>query len=228
MSSNEGNPTHFSCFFKAQDSKAEGEKWPIVVVYKKNRIFVIDKVEKKPDSKRAEIIRFLVIGVVATIFDFGTKLLVSSWMKGLNEWLILGISTFAGFVIGVIVNYVFSVLWVFQNVADKGAAKKQSKFWLFVLLGFIGLLISEVIFYVFHYLFINVSDINIVDGSNSPKGILKGDWSFLSDKNFWIYAVIFCVSTLIVLVWNYKSRKKWIFIAPKAEETPAEPPSESK
>jgi ABC-type Mn2+/Zn2+ transport system permease subunit len=84
-------------------------------------------------------------------------------------------------------------------------------------LGFIGLLISEVIFYGFHYLFISVSDINIVDGSNSPKEILKGDWSFLSDKNFWIYFAIFCVSTLIVLVWNYKSRKKWIFIEPKKE-----------
>ncbi|MFA6620094.1 MAG: GtrA family protein [Bacilli bacterium] len=178
----------------------------------------MDKQASKKESKSLEILRFLIIGLVATGFDFLTKLLVSSWMKGLNEWLILGVSTLAGFVIGVIVNYVFSVLWVFQNVADQGAAKKQSKFWLFVFLGFIGLLISEVIFYGFHYLFISVSDINIVEGSNSPKGITKGDWNFLSNKNFWVYFAIFCVSTLIVLVWNYKSRKKWIFIAPKTEE----------
>lgn len=177
----------------------------------------------KKDSKSLEIIRFLVIGVVATGFDFLTKLLVSSWMKGLNSWLILGVSTLAGFVIGVIVNYVFSVLWVFQNVADKGAAKKQSKFWLFVLLGFVGLVISEAIFYGSHYLLISVSDINIVDGSNSPEGITKGDWSFLSDKNFWVYFAIFCVSTLIVLIWNYKSRKKWIFIEPKKENPALEP-----
>ena len=182
----------------------------------------MEKQTAAKDSKSREIIRFLVIGIVATGFDFLTKLLISSWMKGLNEWLILGVSTLAGFVIGVIVNYIFSVLWVFQNVADKGVAKKQSKFWLFVLLGFIGLLISEVIFYGFHYLFISVSDINIVDGSNSPKEILKGDWSFLSDKNFWIYFAIFCVSTLIVLVWNYKSRKKWIFIEPKKEGAASE------
>src|SRR5574344_1760604 len=112
----------------------------------------------KKDSKGLEIIRFLVIRVVATGLDVLTKLLVSSWMKGLNSWLILGVSTLAGFVIGVIVNYVFSVLWVFQNVADKGAAKKQSKFWLFVLLGFVGLVISEAIFYGSHYLLISVSD----------------------------------------------------------------------
>src|SRR5574344_2828645 len=122
----------------------------------------------KKDSKGLEIIRFLVIGVVATGFDFLTKLLVSSWMKGLNSWLILGVSTLAGFVIGVIVNYIFSILWVFQNVADKGAAKKQSKFWLFVFLGFIGLLISLVIFYSFFYLLKVATNgaINLVDGSN--------------------------------------------------------------
>jgi putative flippase GtrA len=180
--------------------------------------------QSKKDSSTLEILRFLVIGVVATLFDFLTKLLVSGLMKDANEWLSLGISTLAGFVVGVIVNYVFSILWVFQNVADKNAAKKQSKFWLFVLLGFIGLVISEVIFYGSHYLFIHVSDVDIVEGSNAPKAIIHGDWSFLSDKNFWIYFAIFCVSTLIVLIWNYKSRKKWIFIAPAkpTEEQKAE------
>ena len=177
----------------------------------------MQKNKSNSTARGPEILRFLVIGIVATIFDFLTKLGVSSLMKGQNEWLILGISTLAGFVIGVIVNYIFSVIWVFQNVADKKAAKTQSKFWLFVLLGFIGLLISEGIFYGSHYLLL-LGGVNIVEGSNAPKEIFHGDWSFLSSRNFWIYFVIFCVSTLIVLVWNYLSRKKWIFIAPKADE----------
>jgi putative flippase GtrA len=177
----------------------------------------MQKNKSNSTARGPEILRFLVIGIVATIFDLLTKLGVSSLMKGLNESLILGISTLAGFVIGVIVNYIFSVIWVFQNVADKNAAKTQSKFWLFVLLGFIGLLISEGIFYGSHYL-LQFAGINIVNGSYAPKGIFHGDWSFLSSLNFWIYFVIFCVSTLIVLVWNYLSRKKWIFIAPKADE----------
>jgi putative flippase GtrA len=179
----------------------------------------MDNTNTKKYSKKAEIIRFLVIGIVATIFDFLTKLLVSGLMKGANEWLILTISTVAGFVVGVIVNYIFSILWVFQNVADKGAAKKQSKFWLFVFLGFIGLLISLVIFYGSHYVLKAATNgaINIVDGSNAPKEIFKGNWSFLSNGSFWVYFAIFCVSTLIVLIWNYKSRKKWIFIEPKSE-----------
>lgn len=183
----------------------------------KTKITIMDKTNNQKYSKKAEIIRFLVIGIVATIFDFFTKLLVSGFMKGGNEWVILTVSTIAGFVIGVIVNYIFSILWVFQNVADKGAAKKQSKFWLFVFLGFIGLLISLVIFYGFHYFLKAVTNngINIVDGSNAPKAIFQGDWSFLWNGSFWVYFAIFCVSTLIVLIWNYKSRKKWIFIEPK-------------
>src|SRR5574344_1979371 len=127
----------------------------------------------KKDSKGLEIIRFLVIGVVATGFDFLTKLLVSSWMKGLNSWLILGVSTLAGFIIGVAVNYIFSILWVFQNVADKNAAKKQSKLWLFVFLGFIGLFISLWIFYGSDYFFLAVTGeaINLDSGSKAPMNI---------------------------------------------------------
>lgn len=182
----------------------------------------MDKTDAKKRSHKAEIVRFLVIGIVATIFDFLTKLLVSGLLKNTNEWLSLGISTFAGFVIGVAVNYIFSVLWVFQNVADKNAAKKQSKLWLFVLLGFIGLLISLAIFYGSHYFFLAVTSgaIDIVSGSKSPMDIFHGDWSFFSNGSFWVYFGIFCVSTLIVLVWNYKSRKKWIFIEPK-EDAPS-------
>ena len=186
----------------------------------------MDNANVKNYSHSAEIVRFLIIGIVATIFDFLTKLLASGLLKGLNEWTVLTISTLAGFAVGVIVNYVFSILWVFQNVEDKGTAKKQSKFWLFVFLGFIGLLISLGIFYGSHYLlkFATSDFINIVDGSKKPIAIFHGDWSFLWDASFWVYSLIFCVSTLIVLIWNYKSRKKWIFIEPKGKG-PSEPSS---
>jgi putative flippase GtrA len=181
-------------------------------------------------NKKLEILRFLVIGIVATIFDFLTKTLVAGLTKSWNATFNFGVSILAGFVVGVIVNYVFSVLWVFQNVADKHAAKTQSKFWLFVLLGFIGLLISEGIFFGSRYLIL-FGGVDISVGQQSPMAIFHGDWSFLSSLDFWVYFIIFCLSTLIVLVWNYWSRKKWIFIAPK--EGPAlaktsEKPDESK
>ncbi|MCR5490855.1 MAG: GtrA family protein [Bacilli bacterium] len=167
-----------------------------------------------------EIVRFLVIGVVATIADAGTRLVVSYFMKDANEYLTTGISVIAGFVVGVIVNYIFSILWVFQNVKDKNAAKTQSKFWLFVLLGFIGLLFHEVLNYGCGALF-NLAGISLTQGQASVLATIKdGTWAFLWSLDFWMWFLVFCVGTLIVLVWNYWSRKKWIFIAPKeGEET---------
>ena len=130
-----------------------------------------------------------------------------------------GVSVLAGFIVGVLVNYIFSVLWVFQDVKDKKAARTQSKFWLFVLLGFIGLVFHEVLNYGAGALF-NLGGISIVDGQASVLSTIKdGTWSFLSRLDFWMWAVIFVVGTLIVLVWNYWSRKKWIFIAPKEDES---------
>lgn len=166
-------------------------------------------------SRKWEIIRFLIIGVVATIFDAGTRLLVAYLLRNAPEWVATGISVLAGFIVGVVVNYIFSILWVFKNVADENRAKKQSAFWLFVLLGFIGLLFHEGLNYGSEALF-NLGGISILAGQQMVIDTIKdGTWAFFGSINFWMWAIIFVVGTLIVLVWNYWSRKKWIFIAPK-------------
>ena len=176
-------------------------------------------------SRMAEIIRFLIIGVVATIFDAATRLGIAYLLEKANapELVTTGVSVLAGFVVGVLVNYIFSVLWVFQDVKDKKAARTQSKFWLFVLLGFIGLVFHEVLNYGAGALF-NLGGISIVNGQALVLATIKdGTWAFLSSIEFWMWAIIFVVGTLIVLVWNYWSRKKWIFIAPaQGEEKPQE------
>ena len=87
-------------------------------------------------NKKLEILRFLVIGIVATIFDFLTKTLVAGLTKSWNATFNFGVSILAGFVVGVIVNYVFSVLWVFQNVADKHVYRWQLLQSLLALCGF--------------------------------------------------------------------------------------------
>ena len=180
------------------------------------------KPSKINKDQMMEIVRFLVIGVVATIADAGTRLVISYLMRDLNEFLTTGVSVIAGFVVGVIVNYVFSIIWVFQNVKDKNAAKTQSKFWLFVLLGFIGLLFHEVLNYGAGALF-NLAGISLTGGQAMVLSTIKdGTWAFFGSIDFWMWFLIFALGTLIVLVWNYWSRKKWIFIAPKeGEETNA-------
>ena len=164
-------------------------------------------------SRLAEIIRFLIIGVVATIFDAATRLGTAYLLRNAHEAIATGVSVLAGFIVGVIVNYIFSFLWVFQDVKDKKAARTQSKFWLFVLLGFIGLLFHEGLNYGAGALF-NLGGISLVEGQASVLATIRdGTWAFFGSIDFWMWALIFVLGTLIVLVWNYWSRKKWIFIA---------------
>ena len=195
------------------------------------------KKEAKKKSLGWEILRFVVVGLVAAICDFLTKSITAwglgkAWDSSVEPYsaLTLGISVFAGFVIGVIVNYILSRIWVFQNVADKKKANSQSRFWLFVFLGFIGLLISEGIFYGLHYALLPAG-VSVVKGSESiMNDWKKGSWAFFGEADFWTYAGVFVFSTLVVMVWNYWSRKKWIFVAPKEkkEGTPAPIPQEAK
>ena len=189
------------------------------------------KKEAKKKSIGLEILRFVVVGLVAAICDFLTKSITAwglgkAWDSSVEPYsaLTLGISVFAGFVIGVIVNYILSRIWVFQNVADKKKANSQSRFWLFVFLGFIGLLISEGIFYGLHYALLPAG-VSVVKGSESiMNDWKKGNWAFLGEADFWTYAGVFVFSTLVVMVWNYLSRKKWIFVAPKEKKEDASAP----
>ncbi len=178
-----------------------------------------------------EVIRFLVVGVIATIFDFLTKLIAAKVFSALgmdgeiysdgsfNLFSLAGLnytlSIVCGFIIGVLVNYLLSRIWVFQNVEDRNKSNSLGNFFLFVFLGFIGLLISLLIFWGAVFLVpLIVPGIDVYVGSKS----IAMDLSFLSLGAFWAYFIVFCFSTIVVMVWNYLSRKKWIFKAPKAKK----------
>ena len=97
----------------------------------------------KSKSIGLEIVRFLIVGVAATVFDFLTKLLAAKGLTALGidgEIYVNGniqiltkaglnytLSIVCGFIIGVIVNYILSRVWVFQNVADKKTVDKNNK-----------------------------------------------------------------------------------------------------
>ena len=195
---------------------------------------------KREQSIAREVLRFLVVGVIATIFDFLTKLVAAKifsifgidgilynngqWnlfsLAGLNYTL----SIVSGFVIGVLINYLLSRIWVFQNVADKRKSNSVGNFFLFVLLGFAGLILSLSIFWSAVFLVpLMIPGIDVYEGSKS----ISVDFSFFSSGDFWAYFVVFAVSTLIVMIWNYLSRKKWIFKAPETKkEAPKATPKE--
>lgn len=85
-----------------------------------------------------QIIRFSIVGVIATIIDYII-------LYGLTEYLNINylISSTISFSISLIVNYILSIKWVF-NTKRKQNIKEVL---IFAILSIIGLLINEIILY---------------------------------------------------------------------------------
>ena len=140
----------------------------------------------------SEIIRFLIVGGLATVIDFlamGITLYCfepNLYPHFYNVWIGGGapstlatiIGTAIGFIVGLIFNYIFSIIFVFQ---DKGNSKTTKGFIIFTLLSIGGLLIHVIGMYI---------------GYN------------LMGINEWLLKIIF---TIIVLIYNYITRKVIIF-----------------
>jgi len=143
-----------------------------------------------------EIIRFIIVGGIATLVDF----LVASLFQyvifpSTDVWLLLGfinvtaaifVSTIMGFSFGVVVNYVLSILVVFKDVENKKTSRSISGFLIFLGLGIVGFIIN----------------LSIKELANA---IIKFEGHF-----FW-FAFIFALATLIVLIYNYITRKIFLF-----------------
>ena len=87
--------------------------------------------------------RYLIVGGGAFAVDFGTLTLCQEFLiPDLNGWG-LSISTTLAFIAGLIFNYVFSLIFVFQQVSQKGEGKSVWEFTLFTIIGVIGLLLTN-------------------------------------------------------------------------------------
>lgn len=142
----------------------------------------------------AEIIRFLIVGGLATLIDYFTMGVVlylfnpALYPHFYNVWIGGGspstlatiIGTSIGFVVSLIFNYILSLMFVFQ---EKGNSRSAKGFIMFTLLAIGGLLINMVGMYIGYDLL----------------GI-----------NEWLVKIFF---TIVVLVYNYVTRKFFIFKA---------------
>lgn len=131
-----------------------------------------------------EIVRFALVGIIAAVFDFATFSIVRYVAfadVSINQAVISAVSVTCGFIIGVIINYICSVTMVFKNKTDKDISKKPYGMLLFVVLGAVGLFIGIGLEILFY------------------------DWLKIPE------AITFILRTLVVLVWNYFSRKIFIF-----------------
>ena len=150
-------------------------------------------------ARLCEIIRFLIVGGLATLVDmFVMGLIVyafdpSLYPKFYNIWYGGGepstvatvVGTGAGFIAGLIVNYVLSIIFVFEH---KGNSKSVGGFLAFTLLSAVGLGIHLLGMY-----------------------LGNGVWGL----NEWIVKIVL---TIIVLIYNYVSKRLLLFREKKTDE----------
>ena len=131
-----------------------------------------------------EVFRFLIVGLIAAVFDFLLCYIFQFIIfKGNENVYVTVISTIMGFLIGVVINYLLSTYMVYKKTDNK-KAKNVKGMIIFLLLAVIGLLLGigiQALFY--DLLFVK-------------KGV-----------SFFSYPITFIFRTFVVMVYNYISRK---------------------
>lgn len=149
-----------------------------------------------------EIFRFLLVGGTATLVDYFVfwlfdALIFPSVLPNSAGWqtFALVVATACGFCVGLMVNWILSVRFVFQNVGDKQSVRTKKAFTVFALIGLIGLGITE------------LGVVALV--AFFPTFPLFGSTAFLGTA--WEKWLAKAIMTCLVLVWNYLGRKIFVF-----------------
>jgi putative flippase GtrA len=148
-----------------------------------------------------EIFRFLIVGGTATVADYATFYVFRQWILPArliagNTWDIISliIATALGFLVGLVLNWILSVKFVFRDVRDKEEAASKKSFLIFTVIGVMGLAITELGILLLVHIF--------------PEITLFGVTEFLLPWKEWLAKAIM---TCIVLVFNYVGRKLFVF-----------------
>lgn len=133
-----------------------------------------------------EIFRYVIVGGISAVVDiagltFFVEVIFNSEKSPVN----MAIATAAGFILGLICNYVLSMLFVFTSDLQKEQNKNKTKtFVIFTLVGIVGFFLTELFMYL---------------------GML-----ICSKEGLW-YIVLSCFVKGIVLIWNYVGRKIFVY-----------------
>ena len=127
-----------------------------------------------------EFLRYCIVGGIAFLADFGTLVLVQEcFLKHLACGVY--IATVFGFIVGLVVNYLLSLWFVFTQKKDRGKGRSVGAFLVFGIIGLLGLVWTEL-----------------------------GMWVGIELLN-WHYMIVKVLVTGAVLIWNYLGRKLLIF-----------------
>ena len=154
-----------------------------------------------------ELIKFLITGVVCAAADFLTTSLFLRICNGLPSALQSALSLLAGFIVGVILNYILSTYWVFRGKQDSKVTKSTKFIVLFVVFSAIAYGLSYGTYEICRIVMQHAAQININDANINY--ILQ--FTFWGDALFWLFALAFVLKTLVGLIWNYLKRKYTIY-----------------
>ena len=99
-----------------------------------------------------QIIKFGFVGAAAFFIDYGIMIFLTEIFK-----ITALISAAISFTISVIFNYIMSVKWVFD--VDKEKNSKTKEIVVFIILSVIGLIINELVMYLFKFIDYRISKI---------------------------------------------------------------------
>ncbi|HBB05052.1 MAG TPA: hypothetical protein DCZ41_00395 [Firmicutes bacterium] len=188
------------------------------------------KKEKRKKSHGLEILRFIVVGILCTAIDFFSQFALMKWafpslieQGAWGEYLSWGLSVTIAFIIANVINFVFSRLWVYQNVDKNINTKSAAAFFAYLGLGaggwLIGLGLQELGVWVCNISFANIKI--TYDFTQVSFGNLFEEGGLA----FWAFCIIFAIKTIVTMIYNYLTRKLIIFKEPKKEVEPFEKPS---
>ncbi len=150
-----------------------------------------------------EILRFLLVGVIATVVDYFVFWSLDGWLFSIvfssheKTWATfsLALATGAGFCVGLLINWILSVRFVFRAVKDKEKVRSKKSFAVFTIIGVAGLFLTEIGVLALVAIFPQIS----IFGASELFGTAMEKW------------IAKAIMTCLVLVWNYIGRKLFVF-----------------
>ncbi len=133
-----------------------------------------------------EFLRYVVVGGVAALVDMGVNYAVLYIIFGAtseDKWQVAAAVT-AGFIIGLIVNFVLSNIFVFRKAEQQKDGKTVKAFVIYTVVGVIGYFLTV--------------------------GLTLLGTLFIGKEGIW-YLLLTCVVKGVVLVWNYIGRKIFVY-----------------
>lgn len=181
---------------------------------------------KDKNSLFREIIRFAVIGVYGTLIDFLVELVFTSF---LHDWVsaneanhiaaffIAFLLSFIGMLIATPATWALTGVWGFQNVEEKAKKKANSVKGSLIYTGWqtAGLVGGAAIQFVGYMLCLEWSGWGI--------NILSVDFSTLFKQEigtFFAFTTVFVLKTAFTMVWNFVTRKLFIYKSATKKEAP--------